>query len=115
MLRLLFVVILRVPATACAGWAKHEPDRPNGYAGLTLVVFEVSVDGGWQLPIEKYIWVRGRLAAGFEPGASSDEEWTAGLAGLEVRTRHRLFRVSAGLEAGGMRTSHSNEDGSQVE
>jgi hypothetical protein len=116
MLRLVFVVsLLLVPSTAIAGWTRWEPDRRDGYVGAMLFVFEMSLDAGWRVPVARYLWVRGRLGAGFEPGDSSDEKWTVGLVGLELRTPHRFLRLSLGLEAGGMRTSHINEDGSPVE
>jgi hypothetical protein len=122
MLRLVFLLTLLVivPSTASAGWAKSEPDSRDGYVGATLfpfvpVIAEASLDGAWRLPDVPLFWVRGRLAAGAEFGDFRNEEWTAGMAGFELRTRHRFLRVVLGLEGGLMRMQTEHEDDNRVD
>jgi hypothetical protein len=122
MLRLLFVVsaLVLVPSTASAGWAPPAPDHRNLYVGVAVfpfvpVIAEVSLDGGWRLPDAPLLWVRGRLAAGAEFGDTGNEEWTAGMAGFELRTRHRFLRVVLGLEGGLMQMQTEHEDDNRVD
>jgi hypothetical protein len=122
MVRIVFVVILLglVPSTAHAGWAPAAPDQRDFYIGAAVfpfvpIIAEASLDGGWRLPDAPLLWVRGRLAAGAEFGDFSSEEWTAGMAGFELRTRHRFLRVVLGLEGGLMQKQTEHEDDNRVD